>query len=102
LISLNGLKERVKDKKHCYTSHAQEQMALRHIRNSEVIEVIVGENAEIIEKYFDDKYSPSCLIYGVTVEGKALHVLSNSQGVIITVYEPILTKWCEDMKTRRQ
>jgi len=77
-------------------------MALRHIRNSEVIEVIVGENAEIIEKYFDDKYSPSCLIYGVTVEGKALHVLSNSQGVIITVYEPILTKWCEDMKTRRQ
>ena len=56
---------------------------------------------EIIEKYSDDKYSPSCLIYGVTMEGRILHVLSNSQGVIITVYEPNLTKWCEDMKTRR-
>ena len=81
--------------------HEQEQMDLRHIRNSEVIEVIVSENAEIIEKYSDDKYSPSCLIYGVTVEGRILHVLSNSQGVIITVYEPNLIKWCEDMKTRR-
>jgi hypothetical protein len=101
LISLNGLKKIIKDNKHRYTIHAQEQMALRHIRNSEVIEVIVSENAEIIEKYSDDKYSPSCLTYGVTEEGRILHVLSNCQGVIITVYEPNLTLWCEDMKTRR-
>ena len=102
MISLNGLKEIIKGNKHRYTTHAQEQMALRHIRNSEVMEVILSENAEIIEKYFDDKYSPSCLTYGVTVEGRILHVLSNYQGVIVTVYEPDLIKWCEDLKTRRQ
>ncbi|MCP5004045.1 MAG: DUF4258 domain-containing protein [Planctomycetes bacterium] len=77
-------------------------MALRHIRNSDIMEVVLSRNAEIIEKYSDDKYSPSCLIYGLTEEGKILHVLSNYQGVIITVYEPDLTKWREDLKTRRQ
>ena len=102
MISLNGLKVIIKDNKHCYTIHAQEQMALRYIRNSEVIEAVTSKTAEIIEKYSDDKYSPSCLTYGVTAEGRILHVLSNCQGVIITVYEPNLTKWCEDMKTRRQ
>ena len=82
--------------------HAQEQMALRHIRSSEIIEVILGEKAEIIEKYLDDKYSPSCLIYGATLKGKVLHVQANCQGVIITAYAPDLNKWNEDMKTRRK
>ncbi len=102
MISLNDLKVIIKDNKHRYTIHAQEQMALRHIRNSDIMEVVLSRNAEIIEKYSDDKYSPSCLIYGLTEEGKILHVLSNYQGVIITVYEPDLTKWREDLKTRRQ
>ncbi|MDR4499393.1 MAG: DUF4258 domain-containing protein [Candidatus Scalindua sp.] len=75
MISLNGLKEIIKGNKHRYTIHAQEQMALRHIRNSEVMEVILSENAEIIEKYFDDKYAPSYLTYGVTVEGDCMFCL---------------------------
>jgi hypothetical protein len=29
---------------------------------------------EIIEEYPDDKYSPSCLIYGKTEGGRELHV----------------------------
>lgn len=102
MISLRSLKEKINDNKHRYTIHAQEQMALRHIRNSEVVESILSENAEIIERYSNDKYSPSCIIYGVTQTGRVLHVLSNKEGVIITVYEPDLNKWCEDMKTRRQ
>ncbi|MGR3219944.1 MAG: DUF4258 domain-containing protein [Candidatus Anammoxibacter sp.] len=96
------MKEIVKDNKHHYTIHAQEQMAFRHIRNSEIVEVISCEKAEIIEEYPSDKYSPSSLIYGITTEGRILHDQSNYQGVIITVYEPNLTKWNDDMKTRRR
>jgi len=101
-ILLNNLREIIKANKHYYTVHAQEQMALRRIRNAEVAEVILGEKAEIIEEYPQDKYSPSCLIYGVTGTERALHVQSNYQGVIITTYEPDLDKWHDDMKTRRR
>ena len=51
------------------------------IRDLEIIEVILGKEAEVIEEYLDDKYSPSCLIYGTTLKGRILHVQSNYQGV---------------------
>ena len=101
MISLDNLREIFKAGKCHYTIHAQEQMALRHIRTIEVAEVILGMKAEIIERYPDDKYSPSCLIYGATTRGRILHLQSNFQGIIITIYEPDLEKWQEDFKTRR-
>ena len=101
MISLDNLREIFKIEKCYYTIHAQEQMALRHIRTIEVAEAILGDKAEIIERYPDDKYSPSCLIYGVTARGRILHLQSNFQGIIITIYEPDLEKWHEDFKARR-
>jgi hypothetical protein len=52
-------------------------------------------NGEIIEKYPDDKYSPSCLIYGKTEKGRDLHVQVSQppKVVVITVYEPEPDKW---------
>lgn len=76
-------------------------MALRHIKDSEIQELMTGEEAEVIENYTDDKYSPSGLIYGVTRKRRILHVQSNYSGIIITVYEPDLVKWNDDLKTRR-
>ncbi|MEG4054235.1 MULTISPECIES: DUF4258 domain-containing protein [unclassified Microcoleus] len=29
---------------------------------------------EVIEEYPDDKYSPSCLIFGLTIANRPLHV----------------------------
>ena len=76
-------------------------MALRHIRDGEIIEAILGQEADMIEEYPQDKYSPSCLVFGMTSNGRILHIQSNYQGVIITTYEPNLDKWQEDLKTRR-
>jgi hypothetical protein len=50
---------------------------------------------EIIEEYPDDKYSPSCLIYGQTNKGKNLHVQISLPPavVVITTYEPDPEEW---------
>lgn len=49
-------------------------MALRRVTDQEVREVILGAEAEVIEEYLRDKYSPSCLVYGLTARGRVLHV----------------------------
>jgi hypothetical protein len=58
---------------------------------------------EIIEEYHDEKYSPSCLIYGKTEAGRDLHIQVSypPSVVVITVYEPDPEEWV-DSKTRRQ
>jgi len=55
-----------------YTKHGVEQRINRHIKSEEIKQAIL--NGEIIEDYPSDKYGPSCLIYGKTNAGKALHV----------------------------
>ncbi len=85
---------------HRTTVHAQSRMAERRILDDEVREVILGSVAEVIEEYPTDKYSPSCLIYGVTRARRVFHVQANHQGVIITTYEPDPDEWI-DLKRRR-
>lgn len=43
----------------------------------------------------ENKYSPSCLIFGKTKSGRNIHVLLSETPVvvIITVYEPDPTEW---------
>ena len=77
MISLDVLKDIVVRQPFYYTIHAQEQMAIRRIRDVEIREVILGKLAEIIEQYPEDKYSPSCLIYGLTNAGRTLHIQAN-------------------------
>ena len=86
---------------HRYTVHAQGRMAQRQIADQEVQQVIFCSEAEVIEEYPTDKYSPSCLIYGTTALGRVLHVQSNHEGVIVTVYDPDPAEWI-DLKWRRK
>jgi len=66
-----------------------ERCAERRISPEEVKSVIfVGE---VIEEYPSDKYGPSCLICGLTEEGRILHVpCSIDQVWVITAYDPTL------------
>ena len=59
-------------------------------------------SGEIIEEYPDDKYSPSCLIYGKTEVGRDLHIQVTYPPtvVVITVYGPDPKEWV-DCRTRR-
>ncbi len=90
----------VYQRKHRYTVHAHGRMAQRQITDQEVRQVILSAEAEIIETYSADKYSPSCLIYGVTALGRVLHVQSNHQGVIVTAYDPDPEIWVDFRKRR--
>ena len=63
-------------------------------------QIISGPEAEVIEDYPTDKYSPSCLIYGRTAAGRVLHVQANRSGVNITAYDPDPEEWI-DLKRRK-
>lgn len=75
-------------------------MAYRRITDSEVRQALLSPEAEVVEEYPTDKYSPSCLIYGVTARGRVLHVQANARGVVVTVYEPDPSEWV-DFKRRK-
>ena len=68
-------------------------MIQKSIDRHEVEEAISG--GEVIEEYPDDKYSPSCLIYGKTEKGRHLHVQVSYPPtvVVITIYEPDPKEW---------
>ena len=82
------------------SDHAVKQMIKRAIARLEIEEVTI--NGEIIEEYPDDKYSPSCLIYGKTNNGRELHVQLSLPPlvVVITAYDPDPKEWI-DCKIRR-
>lgn len=76
------------------TDHAREEMEDESISLSEVLQAI--SNGQIIENYPEHKRGSCCLLYGVAVSKRSLHVVcttSLSQLVIITVYIPTLPKW---------
>ncbi len=57
------------------------------------------EKAIIIEEYPDDKYTPSCLIFGATKTNRPLHFQVSMQELaivkIITIYEPDPNQWIQ-------
>ena len=85
-----------------FSKHAVDQSIIRRISVQELREAI--SNGEVIEDYTDDKFGPSCLIYGTTAAGRAIHVQCSypSRPVVkvITLYEPEPGRWI-DFKARR-
>lgn len=78
-----------------FTDHAVRQMAKRNIDDIEVCEVILA--GEIIEEYPEDKYGPSCLVYGQTLKERHVHVVCSvpPRVRVVTVYEPDPQEWAE-------
>lgn len=76
------------------TDHAREEMEAEAITLAEVLEAISA--GQIIENYPDHKRGSCCLLFGPTMQRRALHVVcttSLSLLVIITVYVPNPPKW---------
>ena len=67
----------------------------RNISDQEIRQA--GIQANVIEDYPEDKYSPSCLLLGFTQTGRPLHIqvsLAETELVkIITIYEPDPNEW---------
>jgi hypothetical protein len=85
-----------------FSKHAVDQSIIRRISVQEVREIFA--DAEVIEDYPDDKYGPSCLIFGRTREGRPLHIQCSYPSrpliSIITLYEPDPDLWI-DSRMRR-
>ncbi|MFM9970128.1 MAG: DUF4258 domain-containing protein [Burkholderiales bacterium] len=85
-----------------FSQHAFQRAVERNI--SEVEIRAAGVQAQIIEEYPEDKYSPSILILGFTTAGRALHLqvsLADADFTkIITLYEPDPEEW-ENNRNRR-
>jgi len=85
-----------------FSKHAVDQSVIRGISVEEVREIFGG--GEVIEDYPQDKYGPSCLIFGKTKSGRPLHIQCSYPlrplVKIITLYEPDPDLWI-DFKIRR-
>ena len=84
-----------------FSRHAFKRAVERNISEIEIR--AAGAHARIIEDYPDDKYGPSCLIMGITENGRILHIQTNYPPIVkvITVYEPSPDEWEADSKTRK-
>lgn len=84
-----------------FSRHAVDQSLIRHISVQELREAIAA--GEIIEDYPDDKYGPSCLIFGFTLAQRPIHIQCSYPSrpliKIITLYEPDPERWI-DFKVR--
>ncbi len=77
-MQIDQIREKVSEGEYRFSEHAIKRMIKRFIERFEVEEAI--KNGEIIEEYPEDKYSPSCLIYGKT---KAERDISSFQILVI-------------------
>jgi hypothetical protein len=100
-VTIKSIQNKIRSGRHRFSDHSVKRMIKRKITRYEMESAILA--GEIIEEYPDDKYSPSCLIYGKTENGRDLHIqLSYPPSVVvITVYEPDPEEWL-DFRTRRQ
>ena len=88
-----------------YLPHALRQMARpdRMISSAEVRAVI--ELGEVIEDYPKDPRGHSCLMFGLGVNGRPVHLVCSPKDdylAIITAYIPEPGKWSKDFRVRKR
>ena len=102
-MQIETIREMCSDDKIIVTQHFVIQCKARDILYSEVKEVI--QNGTIIEEYLNSYPYPSCLVFGYTVNNRALHVVvgvTETNLWFITAYEPSLTYWESDFIHRKE
>ena len=102
-MDINMIKSLCQDATIEVTQHILMRCQQRKISYAEIKEVI--KNGEIIEEYPDDYPHPSCLIFGMTINGRKIHVvvgIGENKLWLITAYEPDPLQWDETLKNRKE
>ncbi|MBI4487656.1 MAG: DUF4258 domain-containing protein [Deltaproteobacteria bacterium] len=99
-MDIGLIQDRVRKGEYLWRQHAIERSIEREVAEEEVAEVILS--GEIIEEYPEDKYGPSCLIFGRTSTGRPLHVQCSvpPDVWIVTLYEPNPDEWVDFRKRK--
>ncbi|GHV83911.1 hypothetical protein AGMMS50212_12510 [Spirochaetia bacterium] len=85
-----------------WTNHVDTRLAERDLKRDDIMSVLM--TGEIIEQYTDDQPYPSCLMLGLTLSSRYIHVVCGTNDSvlwIITAYYPNPEKWSPDFKTRK-
>jgi hypothetical protein len=92
-MKIREIRDKISAGEYRFSDHAVKRMIKRSIDRFEIEEALLS--GEIIEEYPDDKYSPSCLLYGRSKIGRHLHIQLSLPPtvVVITAYEPDETEW---------
>lgn len=100
---IEQLRTKIASNRFEFSKHALDQSILRKITIQELHEAIL--DGEVIEDYPEDKYGPSCLVFGRTKSDRPLHVQRSHPSreiiKIITLYQPDPEQWI-DYKVRRE
>jgi hypothetical protein len=92
---IDAIRDKIRNDEFEFSKHAVDQTILRKITVSEIREIIAS--AEIIEDYPEDKYGPSCLLFGATRNQRPLHLQTSYPTrpilKIITAYQPDPNLW---------
>lgn len=102
-LNIEAIKQFVNSRKIRWTNHILIRSLQRNINQVDVEQALL--NGEIIEEYEEDYLYPSCLVYGISLNNKILHVVcasSETELWIITAYYPDNVEWENDMKTRKE
>lgn len=97
------IKELCQDETIEVTNHILVRCQQRNISYREIKEVI--RDGEIIEEYPEDYPYPSCLILGMTIKSRFLHVvvgIGERKLWLITAYEPDPGQWEDGFKKRKE
>ncbi len=101
---IDEIREKVERNQVELSKHAIDQSGIRKIRVQEIKEAIAS--GQIIEKYPNDKYGPSCLVFGFTRDMRPIHIQcsypSRPSIKVITLYEPDPQIWTNSFTERRQ
>lgn len=102
MIDIDELRKLNRPEQIAITEHARRRLGERGILVDDVINCI--KLGEIIKQYEDDKPFPSCLVLGMAVNNKYIHVVVSHDGeyiYLITAYYPDVEQWEADFKTRK-
>ena len=102
-INIDTIKKFVTCGKIRWTNHVIIRLLQRNINQRDVEHALL--NGTIIEEYENDYPYPSCLVYGISVNNKILHIVCGFNGEelwIITAYYPNRDEGHEDRNTRKE
>lgn len=100
---LDDIRVKIAARQYEFSKHAVDQTIMRGISVAELEEAI-SSRSQVIEDYPEDKYGPSCLILGFSMDGRPLHIQCSYPSrpliKIVTVYEPDPDLWT-DLRIRK-
>ncbi|MGN1340845.1 MAG: DUF4258 domain-containing protein [Oscillospiraceae bacterium] len=103
MISIQDLRKMNSAEHYAVTEHAKARLFERGIKLDDVIHCVA--EGEIIEQYENDKPLPSCLILGMSIAEKYIHVVVSHDDefiYLITAYFPTKDQWDNEYRTRRK